>query len=152
MKKPKKYRIDYEDKGYIEYFLIEDSITLAGSYVNPQFRRQGVFSLLFYSFCNMFWDYPIYASVAEPCIIPLFEETGFTKYDGEIPYWGKPENCILMRRMSLKGLEHTWMDKAADSDNKPLSEEQVKKIAKEIKKENEPYSKSFGRRSGISLK
>ena len=91
-------RINLEDKGYIEY-RIKDDLLIWDCYTYKKYRGQGVFKILLDELNKRYPDKVFCAAVANKKLIPYLEQIGYKKTMDELPYWGRPSNCKIMKKL-----------------------------------------------------
>jgi len=91
-------RLNYKDKGCID-FRIEENLLIWDCYTNKQYRGQGVFKILLNELNKRYPDKIFCAAVANKNLIPYLESIGYEKTKDGLPYWGKPSNCKIMRKL-----------------------------------------------------
>jgi predicted GNAT family acetyltransferase len=92
----KEFKTEHSRIRYKEY---EDSvINFMGSYVDKNFRGQGIFNKMLDKLFKKFKGKDVYIPISNDKIINHFLKLGFSIYDKPIRYWGKPENCINVHK------------------------------------------------------
>ena len=91
-------RLVYDNKGYIEY-RIKDNLLIWDCYTYKRYRGQGVFKKLLDELNNRYPDKIFCAAVANKKLIPYLEKIGYKKTKEGLPFWGKPSNCKIMRKL-----------------------------------------------------
>lgn len=92
-------RLNCEDKGYIDFRIAED-LLIWDCYTNKQYRGQGVFKALLEELNNRYPDKIFCAAVANKKLIPYLERIGYEKTMDELPFWGRPSNCKIMKKLN----------------------------------------------------
>lgn len=91
-------RLNYEDKGYIE-FRVVDNLLIWDCYTYKKYRGQGIFKIILDELNNRYSDKIFCAAVANKKLIPYLEKIGYIETKEGLPYWGKPSNCKIMKKI-----------------------------------------------------
>jgi len=87
------------EHGSIRYKIYDDNVVVfMGSYVDKNFRGQGIFNRMLDELFSTFSGKDVYIPISNDKIINHFLKLGFEIYDKPIRYWGKPENCVNVHK------------------------------------------------------
>lgn len=91
-------RLKLEDKGFIDFRIIDD-LLIWDCYTYKKCRGEGIFKSLLNELNKLYPDKIFCAAVANRKLIPFLEKIGYVKTKEGLPYWGKPSNCKIMKRI-----------------------------------------------------
>lgn len=97
---PKSVIKEFKTKhGRIRYKEYDDNvIVFMGSYVDKEFRGQGIFNKMLDELFLKFKGKDVYIPISNNKIINHFLKLGFEIYKKPIRYWGEPENCVNVHK------------------------------------------------------
>lgn len=90
-------RLKFEEKGFIDFRII-DNLIIWDCYTYKNHRGQGVFKSLLDELNRMYPAKVFCAAVANKKLIPFLEKMGYIETKEDLPFWGKPSNCKIMRK------------------------------------------------------
>jgi hypothetical protein len=90
-------RLNYEEKGFIDFRISED-LLIWDCYTYKSHRGQGVFKILLEELNNQYPNKIFCVAVANKKLVPYLEKIGYKKTMDSLPYWGRPSNCVVMKK------------------------------------------------------
>jgi len=100
-------RFSYENKGFIDFRII-DNLLIWDCYTDKKYRGQGIFKLLLEELNIRYKDKIFCAAVANKKLVPYLEKLGYEETKDGLPYWGKPSNCKIMRKLNIQNQHSSY--------------------------------------------
>ena len=94
------FRLEIKDKGYLDCKVYDKQI-IFDCYTYPEHRKKGIFKILLNKLMADYSNMDILAAVTNMKIIPYLKSVGFKETKEYLPYWGRPENSVNLKKKKL---------------------------------------------------
>jgi len=91
-------RLSYEDKGFIDYRIF-DNLLIWDCFTDKKYRGQGIFKILLEELNKRYSNKIFCVAVANKKLLSYLEKIGYEKTLESLPYWGRPSNCKIMKKV-----------------------------------------------------